>query len=164
MKFEKFYRYGELDGGWTKWFDTGQKEFECYYEDGWKDCLWYENGNKHRERHYNKDGVLNGILTNWYESGEKMFEERHKNGGQESLTSWYENGQKHIQKYYKYVKHEYETRRKDGRIDKETGELMVEDGLHTEWGEDGKKTLERYFSNGEKQGLLRTCLYKLFRV
>ena len=51
-----------------------QKEFECYYEDGWKDCLWHENGNKHRERHYNKDGVLNGILTKWYESGEKMSE------------------------------------------------------------------------------------------
>ena len=103
-------------------------------------------------------------MTRWYESGEKMNEECHKNGRQESLTSWYENGQKHIQTYYKSVKDEYETRRKDGRIYKHTGKITVEDGLRTEWSEDGKKTSERYFFNGEKRGLLRTYLHKLFSV
>ena len=92
-------------------------------------------------------------MTKWYESGGKMLEERGGNGRQESLISWHENGQKHIETNYKYVEHEVETTSKNGRIEKHTEELKVEDGLYIEWYPNGKKKLEKHYKDEKENGL-----------
>ena len=56
------------EGTVIEYYENGQKESECSYQDGKEDGLhkyWHENGQKSAEENW-KDGNKNGKLTTWY--------------------------------------------------------------------------------------------------
>jgi antitoxin component YwqK of YwqJK toxin-antitoxin module len=97
---------------------------------------------KWRERHF-KNGLLDGVETFWREDGVKSVEQHYKNGEKDGLeTYWYTISDRY-----------YPT---DGRKCKQGNKKSTQyykDGLlhgkKTTWDEDGKKTSEVNFVDGE---------------
>jgi len=60
MREKTIYRDGVRGGGYTYWYENGQKMMEGSYKKGEKDGewrQWYNNGKKEFEHNY-KDGEL----------------------------------------------------------------------------------------------------------
>jgi antitoxin component YwqK of YwqJK toxin-antitoxin module len=112
------------------WWENGRLRTEFYFKGDAQTMWtrWYKSGVKQSEEQF-EDGKR-VIITNFNESGKKAIEYKYKNGELFSQSNFYPTG---IQKSRKYFK--------DG----------LEDGLRTEWAEDGKKTYEGYFKNGNEE-------------
>ena len=121
------------EGMVIEYYENGQKESECTYQDGKEDGLhkyWHENGQMSAEENW-KDDNKNGKLTTWYENGqiesESYFNDHNEDG---KWTNWHENGQVHS-----------EGCSKDGQWD----------GKHTYWYESGQKEAEIIYKNGTRE-------------
>ena len=83
-------------GGWTFWYEDGQKESEGRYVDHQREGLWTnwdENGQKSKGEY--KDGKQEGLWTEWRENGKKWGEGEYKDGKIKGLwTYWRDNGHK----------------------------------------------------------------------
>ena len=121
------------EGMVIEYYENGQKESECTYQDGKEDGLhkyWHENGQMSAEENW-KDDNKNGKLNTWYENGqiesESYFKDHNEDG---KWTNWHENGQVHS-----------EGCSKDGQWD----------GKHTYWYESGQKEAEIIYKNGSRE-------------
>jgi antitoxin component YwqK of YwqJK toxin-antitoxin module len=55
--------------------------------------LYYKNGTKQCECHYDNDRELDGAFTYWYKDGTKSGEEHYKNGKRDGVwTEWNNKG------------------------------------------------------------------------
>jgi len=69
-------------GSYTRWFPTGQLEYQAVFVHGGKDGVvtsWHRNGRKWMEEHY-LDGKRHGTTVTWDDQGRKRKEESHLNG------------------------------------------------------------------------------------
>ena len=82
-------------GGYTRWHDNGQKEYESTYVEGkleGVETTWHKNGQKWVEAHYIA-GQKHGPRYIWNESGTKVKEEHYVNGKPHGTwTSWNSSG------------------------------------------------------------------------
>ena len=134
-KYEKHYKNGKQDGLYTVWYHYGAKASETLYKNGKPNGLrtcWYAEDKKMSEEHY-KDGVQEGLQISWMPKGGnpwnddpyKSKEEYYKNDVQDGIsTHFYPNGKRKVEKNFKEGK---------------------ENGLRTEWDEDGNKTYQGNF-------------------
>jgi antitoxin component YwqK of YwqJK toxin-antitoxin module len=148
----KFWSKGPLksetpyNGMGTGWYETGQKEYEVNYKNGYKDGIeswWYKSGRKQKRIGW-KNGNAEGLIVIWFESGQKKFEAHYKNGKQDGIErEW-------VPYYHKYPQlHEgpttyrklYETHYKDG----------LENGVRIEWNNEGRLTFKGNFVNGAEE-------------
>ena len=70
---ETHYRDGRPHGSFTKWFDSGDKEYQGQHKDGKRDGLhtsWWPNGQKAAEIAYDQDKPVNSKL--WDEQGKPI--------------------------------------------------------------------------------------------
>ena len=70
-KEQGYYKTGEKDGLWNRWYANELKEQEGTFINGEKDDLfseWYDNGNLKIEEMFKKD--ISQFRTTWYETGE----------------------------------------------------------------------------------------------
>jgi antitoxin component YwqK of YwqJK toxin-antitoxin module len=164
---------GKLEGLGTWWHETGIKWRQRHYKNGLLEGVetyWYEDGVKSVEQHY-KNGEKDGLSTYWENNGTKKFEEHWKDGKQEGLETqyhlWepsfktyecnYKNGQKNgLETYWYTISDRYYPT--DGRKCKQGNKKSTQyykDGLlhgkKTTWDEDGKKTSEVNFVDGEEE-------------
>jgi antitoxin component YwqK of YwqJK toxin-antitoxin module len=145
------------EGTVIEYYENGQKESECTYQDGKEDGLhkyWHENGQISAEENW-KDGNLEGKVFTWYENGQKSAEENWKDDNKNGkLTTWYENGQIESESYFK-------DHNEDGKWTNwfENGQIQSEgyskdgqwDGKHTYWYENGQKEAEFIIKNGNRE-------------
>ena len=121
------------EGMVIEYYENGQKESECTYQDGKEDGLhkyWHENGQMSAEENW-KDDNKNGKLNTWYENGQIESESYFKDHNQDGKwTNWHENGQVHSEGFSK-----------DGQWD----------GKHTYWYESGQKEAEIIYKNGTRE-------------
>ena len=130
-KFEKHFRDGKLDGLYTIWNHLREKISETHYKNGemnGNSTAWYSQGRKMLDENY-KDGEKDGLQVYWSpRHGGKWHEAYYKNGEEDGVyTRYYDNGKKQVEKTFK-----------NG----------IENGLRTEWSEDGKKTYQEHFIDG----------------
>jgi antitoxin component YwqK of YwqJK toxin-antitoxin module len=180
-KEETHYKNGEMNGLKTKWYESGNKEEEIRYKDGLIIGLWveyYENGRKKFEREYGEGAGHIVLCSQWHADGTKAIEECFENGVQISRTIFfgeltkeihfengnivseieiifYESGEKKSEALYEIGK-EGKVREitfyKSGiKKSKKHFKCEIENGLRTEWDEDGKKTYEGMFIDGNEQ-------------
>jgi antitoxin component YwqK of YwqJK toxin-antitoxin module len=162
-KSESHYKNGKKEGLDTWWYESGNKKRETlrtpqgFYIDGINEksdtleTTWWEN-EKLRTKFYFR-GKTPTLWTWWYKSGIKQSEELSEDGKRVIITNFNESGKKVIE--YKYKKGElfsqsnfYPTGIKKSRKYFKGG---LENGLRTEWSEDGKKTYEGNFVNGNEE-------------
>ena len=114
--------------------------WETPYKNGKKNGLsthWHRSGKKRWEAYYIDD-------IDSYESGEKKSESQSWNGGRDGLaTTWYKSGEKKSE-----VSWTNDT--KDGSMT-EWYKNGKEHGVRTEWSEDGKKTFQANFIDGNEE-------------
>ena len=85
-----------LHGLLTRWFVTGQKEYEAVFIDGKKhgtEMRWHRNGNVWNERRF-EHGVRHGPSYTWDDSGLKRKEEHHTRGAPSGTwRAWNDRGE-----------------------------------------------------------------------
>jgi hypothetical protein len=150
----KFWSKGPLksetpyNGLGTGWYESGHKEYEVNYKNGYKDGIqswWYKSGRKQHRINW-KNGNAEGVEMIWYENGKKQYEMHWKNGQKDGVSrEWgYVWSEDHItsllQKSGTY-RMEYETHYKNGK----------ENGVRKEWDGDGRLTYEANFVNGSEE-------------
>ena len=123
---------GKFEGKFIRWWENGQKHQEKHYKNGkldGKSSGWWSDGRKYYIKNYKND-VLNGLSTQWYETvsqkqGEGEYIDGKANG---KWTFWFPNGQI-AQEYFKI----------DGK----------RDGKWLEYGINGKLIRESSWKDGE---------------
>jgi antitoxin component YwqK of YwqJK toxin-antitoxin module len=131
---------GLKNGKYTKWNKDGDFIVTGFFKSGKQNGEWvYYNQYEHykESRKTWKDGIVNGLVTYWYPNGNKEQEGNNKNdiyNNRKKYGEWifyYENGQKKDIKTY---------------IND------IENGLATEWLQNGNKRAEGNYKGGEKDG------------
>lgn len=121
-----------------KYYDNGQKMYECYVLNGkihGTFIKWRETGVKEEEKVIFNE-VLHGTLRKWYESGNLKEEQEYFNGKRNGMiTSWYENGEKESE--WNYV---------DG----------LRQGEAKHWYESGCLKRVDFYINDKQNGMART--------
>jgi antitoxin component YwqK of YwqJK toxin-antitoxin module len=162
-KREIHYKNGKEEGLETLWWESGEKNRETlrtpqgFYFDGINEKsdklirTWWKNGKLYTEFYFR--GKSPTLWTWWYESGIKQSEELWEDGKRVIITNFNESGKKVIE--YKYKNGEpfsqsnfYPTGIKKSRKYFKGG---LENGIRTEWSEDGKKTYEGNFVDGNEE-------------
>ena len=123
---------GKFEGKFIRWWENGQKHQEKHYKNGkldGKSSGWWSDGRKYYIKNYKND-VLNGLSTQWYETvsqkqGEGEYIDGKANG---KWIFWFPNGQI-AQEYFKI----------DGK----------RDGKWLEYGINGKLIRESSWKDGE---------------
>ena len=106
------------------------------------------------DKKYLDIGKKDGLETSWNELGQKEKEELYEDGELVSETAFQRDG---IKKSLKNYRHERQhgvatTWHESGNKESETFyEEGLENGLRIEWSEDGKKTYEANFVDGNEQ-------------
>jgi antitoxin component YwqK of YwqJK toxin-antitoxin module len=170
MKEEGSYSWGDKDGAWTYWYRDGQKKRENTYEYEKeiesREWYYYENGQKKSEKTY-KNGEIDGLWTDWYENGQKKREMIYKNGQPwdgkieersslgapfdvEYTEKTYKEGKEIWKKEFGYYGPDSLNAQKEFVRNYKNGK---EDGLWTDWYENGQKKREGPFKNGGPNGL-----------
>lgn len=111
VKREGTYRYGQLSGACTEYYEDGTKALFGVYVDGQvKNGVlmeWHTNGKRRRSIPYNASGQIHGRVKLWYANGEQSAEYAYENGQRHGESvGWYENGDdKSFATYDQGVKH-----------------------------------------------------------
>jgi len=125
---------GQFDGQFIRWWENGQKHQEKHYKDGnlnGKSTDWWSDGTIYLEKNY-KDGTLEGKQFEWYKNGQIKSEATYKDAKPEGEhIYWYDNGQK--------IRH---TNYKDGKTH----------GKWTSWYENGQLQGELNYKDGKSDG------------
>jgi antitoxin component YwqK of YwqJK toxin-antitoxin module len=135
----------------TGWYETGEKEYEVNYKNGYKDGIesrWYKSGRKKQRVNW-KNGNLEGLEMIWYETGEKSYEMHWKNGRKDGVSRDWDIFYSEASNLASQLGHDvslthqirYETHYKNGK----------ENGLRKEWNRDGRLTYEANFVNGAEE-------------
>jgi len=163
LKSETHYKNGEKWGRETEWYKSGKKWSETlrtpkgFYFEGIKEksdkleTTWWENGRLRTEFYFR--GQSQTLWTWWFETGVKQSEERWNDGGKVSTTNYYESGKKFIEYQYKREALFSQTNFYPTGLKKHTKHYKDgrENGIRTEWSEDGKKTFEGNFVDGNEE-------------
>jgi TonB family protein len=93
----KSIRPDNRDGNFTYYFENGNIQIECIYDDNVLDGPfneWYESGQQKVSQAF-MDGELDGAYTSWREDGTYMLQATYSEGERNGyFISYYENGQK----------------------------------------------------------------------
>ena len=127
---------------------------------------YYESGEKKSERHF-KEGKQVGVFITWDLNEQKLSESNYNKYGQLHglLTEWYKNGLRDlftclgIENNMVVQRNGTQTERKNQKNATKDGK---ENGLWTEWNEEGKKTFQGNFVDGNEQQFI--ALKIAFRV
>ena len=130
-----------------KFYDSGELEEEIYYENGvhTKTTFWRKSGKKWGEEYYENDNPVRSTVF-WEESG-KIKEEGYygydKFRKKLSGTAFYKSGKKERVTDWKDGKTVRETMFYESGIKKSVKHYKngLENGLRTEWDEEGRKIL-----------------------
>lgn len=120
----------------TLFYRSGEKEREHYYKNGRiiRRIEFYELGGVQSDEFYDISDYRKyeeRVRRNWfYETGEKKGEALFKEGKLFKRTEFYQSGIKKSEKHF---------------------QNEIENGLWTEWSEDGKKTYEGMFKDGNEK-------------
>ena len=97
---------GEINGPWISWYDNGEKEYEGYYKNGYRDGLWkgwHDSGQLWKEGFYFYD-KKEGTWIYWYLNGNKQELKTYRNGKLNGpIKKWYSNGQQKMEGLYKEI-------------------------------------------------------------
>ncbi|MDD5276674.1 MAG: hypothetical protein PHR16_11395 [Methylovulum sp.] len=179
----KFYQNGQKkseggfknerpDGLWTSWHENGYKKSEvrCKFSDSIPydglSTQWDINGQKRVENSY-KDGKFDGLWLLWDEKGIKLCEAYYQNGTLIKVNNYFpENLNQKNEKTR--ITGALQTRNGIAYLPNETqpftGKLQhyhyeadykngKQDGLVTEWYENGQKSYEQHYKDDEVEGL-----------
>lgn len=95
LALRESYLDGVKHGETARWYDTGIKSYEAYYQRNKLNgtvTAWWPTGKKRSESIYSL-GVLDGVQWQWYQSGAKFKQARFDQGVPSGLQrSWRENG------------------------------------------------------------------------
>ena len=128
------------NGEYKKWFDNGQLEIHCYYENGklqGEYTKWFMNGNLERHAFYN-EGKVEGEYKRWYLNG-NLYEQFYYREGELDGESkwWYTNTQLASHTFYK-----------KGNLDGEFKWWHREDDLN----KSGQIYIDAFFKDGKYEG------------
>ena len=97
---------GEINGPWIAWYDNGEKKYEGYYKNGYRDGLWkgwHDSGQLWKEGFYFYD-KKEGTWIYWYLNGNKQELKTYRNGKLNGpIKKWYSNGQQKMEGLYKEI-------------------------------------------------------------
>tara|TARA_B100002003_G_scaffold245330_1_gene272948 strand:- start:194 stop:1117 length:924 start_codon:yes stop_codon:yes gene_type:complete len=96
-------RSSKIDGKWTEFYESEQKSFEAFYDEGNPSgsvTWWHRNGQKAGEGFFN-GYERDGQWTGWWDDGQKLLEGVYSKGNKVGdWTRWYKNGRKEFEWSY----------------------------------------------------------------
>jgi len=95
-KFEAYFNNGKIDGLYNLWYNNGQLDIEIHYKEGMKDGTfkrWYEDGQINQKANYSNN-QLDGLKEKWSYKGQLIDEQNFCNGVMVGeRRQWYLSGQ-----------------------------------------------------------------------
>ncbi len=150
---------GEDEGSFRSWYEEGQKEIECAYQEGEFNGSfnqWFSNGQQKIQSHYLM-GQLQGSYKEWYPSGQLKKEAFYEDDKLHNvLKLWYENGHLQLEAFYEEGTKEglEQTFFSSGQVRSKcffkSGQI---NGLCQSWFESGQLHLSMEYDHGVPHGL-----------